>query len=92
MGECQQFCVRGRFDHHAVKSLSSKMMTNRVVAVKLSGASVKELRRARRGMVRHLRGLFERAAVLQVSKRSHNRRFCGYTSSTRMPIEMRQRE
>jgi SAM-dependent methyltransferase len=26
--ECQQFCVRGRFDHHAVTNLSSKMMAN----------------------------------------------------------------
>ncbi len=31
------------------------------------GAAVVELRRARRGMVRHLRRFFERAAVLQVS-------------------------
>ncbi len=56
------------------------------------GVSVIELGRACQGMVRLLRGFFERAAVLQVSKRSHNRRFCGYTLSTRMPIEVRQRE
>ncbi len=31
------------------------------------GATVVKLRRACRGMVRHLRGLFKRAAVLQVS-------------------------
>ena len=31
------------------------------------GAAVVELRRARRGMVRHLRRFFERAAVLQIS-------------------------
>jgi transposase len=30
--ECQQFCVRGRFDHHAAKKLSSKMMANWVFA------------------------------------------------------------
>jgi hypothetical protein len=30
------------------------------------GAAVVELRRARRGMVRHLRRLSERAAVLQI--------------------------
>ncbi len=30
--ECQQFCVRGRFDHHAAKNLSSKMMANWVFA------------------------------------------------------------
>jgi hypothetical protein len=31
-GECQQFCVRGRFDHHAAKNLSSKKMANWVFA------------------------------------------------------------
>jgi len=31
------------------------------------GAAVVKPRRARRGMVRHLRGLFERTAVLQIS-------------------------
>jgi hypothetical protein len=38
VGECQQFCVRGRFDHHAAKNLCSKMMTNWVFAINLSGA------------------------------------------------------
>ena len=31
-GECQEFCVWGRVDHHALTNLSSNMMANWVFA------------------------------------------------------------
>jgi len=34
--DCEEFCVRGRFTHHAAKNLHSKMMANWVFAATIT--------------------------------------------------------
>jgi hypothetical protein len=48
-------------------SISSNEYSLHLVERHLLGPPVVKLRRARAGVVRHLRGFFERAAVLQIS-------------------------
>ena len=49
-------------------SISSNEYPLHLVERDFLGAAVVKLRRARRGMVRHLRGAFERPAVFEVSR------------------------
>jgi hypothetical protein len=67
----RQVCLRRRVVGKSFQRVAPLVRSNEypfpLVERNFLGAAVVELRRACRGMVRHLRRLLERAAVLQVS-------------------------